>query len=144
MIEKKKCHECGDEWVAKHWKTGLCRKCYYKANKERIKRNADKSYYGNLEREREKRRDYNKRNRIEIVRMFGGECQRCGYKDWRALQIDHVDGGGSKERRMLSHNLTAVFWKKEKEKNPKKYQLLCANCNWIKRYENNELKWEKR
>ena len=28
--------------------------------------------------------------------------------------------------------------------NYNKYQLLCANCNWIKRYENKELEWLKR
>lgn len=139
------CRECGAEWVAKqNWRIRLCRKCYYEKNKERIKKNYRKNYYGNIEVERAKRREYNKKNRIATIEMFGGKCSNCGYTDWRALQIDHVNGDGNKHRKSISHNLTAVFWKKEKEKNPDKYQLLCANCNWIKRYENNELKWDKR
>jgi len=62
--------------------------------------------------------------------------------DKRCLQIDHVNGGGSQERK--SSKLTGFrFYKKVLKAiktGSKDYQLLCAYCNWLKRYENNECK----
>lgn len=79
--------------------------------------------------------------RIEVLNFLGGKCKRCGFTDWRALQIDHIDGGGTKELRASNSH---VYWKnimKLKESEwTKKYQLLCANCNRIKVYENNEFR----
>ena len=70
---------------------------------------------------------------------MGTQCVKCGFSNWRALQVDHTNGGG---RRETIKNGTAIQrWKVMKERfiaTPEKYQLLCANCNWIKRYENNE------
>ena len=73
------------------------------------------------------------------IELLGGQCCKCGFSDPRALQFDHINGGGSKER----NKLTRLFYGVVIEsilKNENKYQLLCANCNWIKRTENNELK----
>ncbi|MEK7178047.1 MAG: hypothetical protein AAB721_00070, partial [Patescibacteria group bacterium] len=55
--------------------------------------------------------------------------------DYRALQIDHILGNGSKERKK---NNTTKIYHKIVNKQTKGYQLLCANCNWIKRYTNKE------
>lgn len=73
------------------------------------------------------------------MEALGGKCVKCGFKDVRALQIDHINGGGSQERKerdfkMNFHkHVLESFIRKEN-----KYQLLCANCNWIKRFENKE------
>jgi len=77
------------------------------------------------------------RRRIEILDFLGGKCH-CGFSDWRALQIDHVNGGGVKHHRELYRNIVKFY--ADIRKNPKKYQVLCANCNWIKRYEKQETK----
>lgn len=69
---------------------------------------------------------------------LGNKCCKCGYSDKRALQIDHILGNGGKERRELNYNQFKIYKKISSGSN--EYQLLCANCNWIKRYENNELK----
>jgi hypothetical protein len=75
-----------------------------------------------------------KRNlRIEAIRKLGGRCSRCGYSDYRALQFDHVNGNGSSE----STN-TAAFLRKVVVGAGKDFQLLCANCNSIKRCERGE------
>jgi hypothetical protein len=79
-----------------------------------------------------------KQLREQVIEFLGGKCCKCGFSDWRALQVDHVNGGGCHEIR-TTHKET--YWKrilKGEEKG--KYQLLCANCNWIKRYTNDELK----
>lgn len=70
--------------------------------------------------------------------LLGNKCVKCGFSDRRALQIDHIKGGGIKERRIGN---TRQFHRKvltSVKKSEHKYQLLCANCNWIKRFENGE------
>jgi hypothetical protein len=73
--------------------------------------------------------------RLAVLAVLGNKCARCGFSDSRALQVDHPSGGGTQHRKKL-------HWSKfyrEVLYNPDAYQLLCANCNWIKRYENREL-----
>lgn len=69
------------------------------------------------------------------ITKLGGKCIRCGFSDHRALQIDHVNGGGLTELRATAWRqyILAVLADTEG-----KYQCLCANCNWIKRNENDE------
>src|SRR5258708_35432765 len=43
-------------------------------------------------------RAWRQRLRMDIITPLGGECIRCGFTDWRALQVDHVNGGWTKER----------------------------------------------
>ena len=82
---------------------------------------------------------YNRKLRVKIIDMMGGKCVHCGFDDYRALQIDHVEGDGTKERKI--YNNRSLYYKLiiiDLDNNGNKYQLLCANCNWIKRVENNE------
>jgi len=74
--------------------------------------------------------------RMETLSFLGGKCKKCGFSDWRALQVDHINGGGHLENKLGGHSRRALL--NRIRKSPKKYQILCANCNWIKRYENNE------
>lgn len=87
-------------------------------------------------------------NRLEMRRLvkelrsyclqkLGGQCLRCGFSDARALQIDHVNGGGSKESRTTRLG-TPRYYRKVFAAVAGIYQLLCANCNWIKRHERGE------
>jgi hypothetical protein len=69
--------------------------------------------------------------------LLGRKCRRCGFSDERALQIDHCGGSGVKESRELG---SYRLYRKVLACGGKGYQLLCANCNWIKRHENNEHK----
>ena len=68
-----------------------------------------------------------------VLFVLGRKCRRCGFSDERALQIDHIAGNGCKERALGSYRLYRRVLAHKKD-----YQLLCANCNWIKRFENNE------
>ena len=54
------------------------------------------------------------------------------------MPLDHVNGGGFAEYR--KYNGYSRLYKKILGDTEGRYQLLCANCNWIKRYENNEVK----
>lgn len=89
---------------------------------------------------RQKTSFYNRRWRAAALAALGGKCVRCGFDDVRALQIDHVHGDGKGERASQQYAQGAYYRRvaQEAAKGSGKYQLLCSNCNWIKRYENNE------
>lgn len=77
-----------------------------------------------------------RRRRLETFIALGGAfCVRCGFDDVRALQIDHVDGGGKQHSQSFSSLEAYHAFVRD---NPDMFQVLCANCNWIKRDENNE------
>lgn len=77
---------------------------------------------------------YYETKRLEIIKALGGLCKGCGISDYRVLQIDHINGGGNAERKQL--NQSAYHF--QVLNNLAAYQLLCANCSWIKRHERKE------
>jgi len=74
--------------------------------------------------------------RSRIFELLGDKCANCGFSDRRALQIDHKDGGGSKE---IKSSESPTQYLRMIIKNLSRYQILCANCNWIKRYTHQEM-----
>jgi len=111
----------------------LARKKYYTKNKEKIRirrRPYQKKYM----------KKYFKKAKMKVFHYYSGhpaKCARCGFKDVRALQLDHIAGGGVKHIKKIKMNHYAWVIK---NKFPNNYQILCANCNWIKRFENNEVR----
>ena len=74
--------------------------------------------------------------RHAAIQHLGGKCRACGYsQDERALQIDHVNGDGRAQRKELSNRqiLRAAL-----ADAGRCFQLLCANCNQIKRFDEEE------
>lgn len=76
--------------------------------------------------------------RSDLLNLMGNECVRCSFNDPRALQVDHVYGGGTYDRKVQQNSSRRAFNKKVEEFKRGELQLLCANCNWIKRAENDE------
>lgn len=83
--------------------------------------------------------------RQQAIERLGGRCSdpNCkwvnedgskGCTDFRVLQIDHVHGGGTRERKKLGYEAML----KKAATGDISYQLLCSNCNWIKRHNNGE------
>lgn len=91
----------------------------------------------------------NQIKRLRLLQLISGVpepfCARCGFKDLRALQIDHINGGGKREitRFRDLQQYYSFLNKMELEELRKKYQILCANCNWIKTSENREC-WNRK
>ena len=79
-----------------------------------------------------------RRLRGRVLAALGGKCARCSFADRRALQVDHVDGGGLRELRHYKNRQYSYYLNIIHEAGSGKYQLLCANCNWIKRAERKE------
>ena len=137
---------------------------HYMKYKESIKRSVRK--YANSERgkkmrcERKKRlydKDpegyikesctYNRKLRLTLIALLGDRCSNShclvpgGCNDIRCLQIDHINGGGYKQLKILGnlHNII-VYYMKHQQEAKQDLQILCANCNWIKRYTHNEFR----
>jgi hypothetical protein len=69
-----------------------------------------------------------------VVDMLGGACVRCGMTDIRVLQFNHINGGGTREREVLTY---FAFLRAAIAGNYdlNKIDLRCANCNVIFEYE---------
>lgn len=80
------------------------------------------------------------KKKAEVHLQYGSKCAHCAFQDIRALQLDHVAGGGVADRK-ARRAMHAIY--QDALDNPDKYQLLCANCNWIKRITNNEVQVSK-
>ena len=82
-----------------------------------------------------------KRLRLEILRLLGNRCANPFGKehpewcnDSRCLEIDHINGGGTQERSSFKN--MDLYYKhvlKRIKEGSHEYQLLCSNCNAIKR-----------
>ena len=98
------------------------------------------------ERLRAYRKEYYLENRIELlskarraawfyrslaIENYGNVCSRCGYTDVRALQFNHLNGGGRKENRRSYSFIRALATGPKRDD----INLLCANCNCLYDYE---------
>lgn len=82
--------------------------------------------------------------RERVIEVLGGRCSSANCT-WRnddgtygcdvkaCLQVDHVRGGGRRDKK------GATLYRKVL-RDTSGYQLLCSNCNWIKRVNNCEVK----
>lgn len=80
-------------------------------------------------------RKYQLSLKVKVLKKLGDKCVRCGFSDARALQVDHINGGGCKDLRSRGRS---ARYREILGSKKNRHQLLCANCNWIKRSENNE------
>jgi len=142
-MSTKHCHKCNTTLSIscfhknKSRKDGLataCKKCRNIQNKEYRHRYPEKRY------QREKKDK--EAIKIEVFEHYSEEeikCTRCSFSDLRALTIDHINGGGSEHRKQLGIRGGTQFYRWIKNNDyPKEFQILCMNCQWIKRHENNE------
>jgi len=71
------------------------------------------------------------RMKLQLCIILGGvRCVRCGFTDIRALNFDHINNDGNKERLVAKAFLRYYIDHPIEAK--QKLQVLCANCNWVK------------
>jgi hypothetical protein len=105
-------------------KNRIWRKQYYQLHKK-YRNDYNKSYSANV--------------KTEVFKHYSPElkCQKCGFNDLRALSIDHINGGGRKHRKEIGGQGNLYTWL-VKNNYPNGFQVLCMNCQFIKRIENCE------
>ena len=88
-----------------------------------------------------RQRDRNQNFKAEVLTHYGGgkcACVKCGESRMACLSIDHIEGGGNKQRvGNLRASTTFYRWLKA-EGYPKGYQTLCMNCQFVKRFDRGE------
>ena len=128
---------------------------YRKRNRDRILVIKHREYYKNRERYKQGSKEYRvkhkerlnayKRNIIESLYIYALDiicqsqehrCKLCGESDLRCLQFDYINGNGRNEAR--SYGRLYVWIRNNPEQARQKFQILCCNCNWRKRWINNE------
>jgi hypothetical protein len=131
-------------------KLHLHAKQYRERHREKIKRRRHERYINRITVEHQKHREWIRKHpdfrhdkwrelRNAILARLGSKCVACGNIDSRVLCIDHINGGGTKERRLLGASGFMLKLKKLSDDELKRnYQLLCANCNMIKTEEQGE------
>src|ERR1700737_2929781 len=81
-------------------------------------------------------RTYNARKdrRKELLSAYSvgsnAECAVCGESRIAVLDLDHIAGGGNKDRNTYS-NPHAFYNALRAQGYPPGYRVLCRNCNWI-------------
>lgn len=105
---------------------------YYLKNKEKIIE-ANKRY-------RDKNETWHKTYRRELRKKtldaYGGKCVCCGEHRWQFLTIDHPKGDGQKDREPHRRIVGQFYGWLRKQGYPQGYyQVLCMNCNWVRRYD---------
>ena len=119
----------GEEGKNKRWKhEAACKKCRDRYSYEwRIK---------NPEKYKQMVRRSAQKCRIEVLTHYSHgipKCSCCGEREIKFLQIDHINGGGSKDRKKNKVRGGQPFYYFLKRNNyPKGFQVLCANCNLAK------------
>lgn len=85
-----------------------------------------------------------KKDRVRFKRkvcifLLGSQCRICGFSDYRALEIDHVDGNGNLDTTPngCRNTESKVYNRIILHKDPN-FQLLCSNCHKIKTIENRD------
>lgn len=141
------------------------RRAYYLLHKDKMKEQSKQARKRRMLTHRDeilaKSREYYRKHRDErtadsrmraqkqrkaTIELLGGKCANpncrhlnedgtLGCKDERLLQIDHPNKDGHEERKYMS---LSVMWRKVFESavaGENKYRLLCAQCNWLHRFE---------
>lgn len=67
--------------------------------------------------------------RRKVINHYGAECSCCQEKDYLKLAIDHVDGGGCKDRRITRGKYNSVYSEIIQAGFPPSFRVLCHNCN---------------
>lgn len=131
----KKCTNCGilkpiEEFYKRNKNTdkrvSYCKKCWSLSRSKSV----EKRYIDN----RKKKLPFSyamiryNRQRLKVIKHYGGECACCGIGDYEFLAIDHKYGDGAEDRKKFPNIIQFVAWI-VRNNYPKKYRILCHNCN---------------
>ena len=113
-------------------------KQYYIEHKKKIIRRVTKWVSMNKEKRKLNYTRYIRRIKDKVVSHYSPmkRCIKCGFLDIRALSMDHINGKGTQHRKTIKGRNFYVWLLKNGF--PKGFQVLCMNCQFIKRHENKE------
>ena len=126
------------DYALKHKKLGLCRNC---PQPKAIGSSVYCDYH--LDRSRIQGRLASKkaikRLKQECLEYYGEKCSCCGESYSEFLTLEHIGGNGNNHRKALfKYNVGGLHMYRWLKRNnyPSGYTILCMNCNWATRYNN--------
>lgn len=128
--ECKICHKINNQkWYSDNTKKcGLQQKEYRIKNHDKVREIEKKSFLRNREKRLFGMRQYIIKLKDFVYKMYGDKCDCCGETNREFFAIDHINGGGTEERRKLGTRGILIMASKEGFQK-EKYRLLCHNCN---------------
>ena len=131
IVDREVSKERRKQWSREYKKTERGRELRAKAQRKYQATEKGKIAYSNsMIRQGTKRRQ-------ALLVLLGGKCAKCGNRDPRVLQVNHLRGHGREERRKfgrIREFYTAVL---DGRRSTEDLNLLCANCNVVYDYDIN-------
>jgi len=110
---------------------------WYQANKKRLRKTKRETMRRlrseRPEHYRDQSRQAKQRLKDKVFAAYGASCLTCGFTDRRALTLDHVLNNGAEERKAIGER--GVYRRALLVEHRNEYQVLCMNCQFIKRVE---------
>lgn len=80
------------------------------------------------------RRIYGRAFRTKLLKIYGEHCICCGETTPEFLELDHIDSGGGKHRKIIGSGPERLYRWAERNGFPRILQTLCANCHNAKSF----------
>ena len=102
----------------------------YKDIKKR-RQSSRKYYHANRGKLLKKQQEYRNKLRLDALLYYSNgdlKCACCGERQLEFLALDHINGGGTKQRKKIGGGMHTYLWLKQ-QGYPKGFRVLCHNCN---------------
>ena len=112
---------------------------WYQRNKQSISVCRKRRYAGNINGFADKCRVIIVLRKLEVLNHYSDgtmRCLICGEERTDCLSVDHIEGGGNAHRRQLRVSDDGFYKWLIRNHYPEGYRILCMNCQFIKRAEN--------
>lgn len=123
----------GFRWSCKDCEKIRRRKSYIRNRENRIE--STKKYRakeGNYRKHLDYQKHYRNKTREKFFEIYGDKCACCGELGKVFLTLDHINGGGCKERRINS--AMSTYRRAIKNIDHTEFRTLCMNCNYATRF----------
>ncbi len=118
----------------------VCKICKYQKDRMRLEKESVKVRRAFLQKQRRQKdpashakaaKEHRVKLRNEVITAYGGVCVCCGEDNREFLAIDHINGGGTKSRKLGLHIAGTSFylWLRKLDFPKDLFRLLCHNCN---------------
>jgi hypothetical protein len=96
------------------------------SDKQRIRNMADPNF---KTKDAQRAKDYRLCLKKEVFEHYGNQCACCGESIFELLCLDHINGGGSQQRRETGKHSSIFYAKLRRDRYPLGFRVLCYNCN---------------
>ena len=93
---------------------------------QKIREKSKEWYIKNRAKVKQKSKNYHINQRKKCIEYYGSKCACCGEDRYEFLAIDHINGGGRKQKQ---EGVTKITRWLVANNFPEGFRILCHNCN---------------